>query len=690
MRVIYWLLAVMLLASCTSSAVEPTVVYTPSPSSTLTNTPIPTLTKSPTSTPAIPTATITPMTVATVSASPLTLTELNAGTEMKRLNVIGTGTPNDIKFSPDGKQLAVATGRGVYLYDGATFEQDGFIDVNDSVSAIAFSPDGNVLAIGVKGNVALWNVISGKSVLNFEGGMVSIFKLVYGNGGFVAAMGGDCQGCGSQQLAMVLWDAKTGQQIFSQHDIYYATKALAFTNDGKQLIFGGQGGLTVIESETGKQIATYNKSTTGISSAVDSPLDFISTNDGSRFFVTSLDATGEIFDITTQTHQPFTICGVYLTGNSTNGLCPINKRMIMFDLTNGGEIKSIDISAELEDWRSLFALSPTGNYLVYLNKSVLSVMDIQSRQIIKTLDFIDSDNASTGIVDIDGVEKYVVALVASSGQVSVFDLQTGLEIRRFQSNCCEITGFAFAPDRKTAAMIDTNNLRLWDLQSNQIIYEADVKDDFSGPIAFLPDGSSILLTHNSEDYILEFNLQTRQSINRGRNKYDVDYFDPFVADNYHFNTRGYLIMLDYETNGDENYPIFSDAVTNEKIVLPYNTFPIFLEAFAISSDGKYLAFGDQSGIYVWDLKTLKLQAKLTGHEERYGDGWSGKIRRVLFSPQSNLLVSVGWDGTTRLWNIFAGTELRRLKVCCSASFTPDGRYLVTAGDGVIRVWGIQQ
>jgi hypothetical protein len=68
----------------------------------------------------------------------LTLTEFNAGAEMKRLNIIGTGTAHDIEFSPDGTKLAIATGRGVYLYDGATFEQNGFIDVNDSVSAIAF------------------------------------------------------------------------------------------------------------------------------------------------------------------------------------------------------------------------------------------------------------------------------------------------------------------------------------------------------------------------------------------------------------------------------------------------------------------------------------------------------------------------------------------------------------------------
>lgn len=60
----------------------------------------------------------------------------------------------------------------------------------------------------------------------------------------------------------------------------------------------------------------------------------------------------------------------------------------------------------------------------------------------------------------------------------------------------------------------------------------------------------------------------------------------------------------------------------------------------------------------------------------------------MFNAQSNLLASVGWDGTTRLWSVKTCNQLRVLNVCCSASFTPDGRYLVTAGDGVMRVWGI--
>src|SRR5260221_13174135 len=312
---------VLLLVSCVPSAESPTPVFTIIPSSTSTLMPVFTPTESPTATLAVPTATITPMTVVPVSSSPLTLTEFNAGTEMKRLNVIGTGTAQDIKFSPDGKLLAIATGRGVYFYDGKTFEQNNFIDVNASVSAIAFSPDGNILAMAIDGKASLWNVNSGQQIMNLDGGMVRISKLAYGRCDYVAAIGGDCEGCGSAQDAMILWNAKICRQIYSQHEIWFSTIALAFTSEGTQLIFGGRGGLTVIQSETGKQMAIYQTQGSRISAAIDAPNDFIFNKDGTQLFVTSFEESSEIFDITTQSRTPFAICDVYMASNGTYGAC---------------------------------------------------------------------------------------------------------------------------------------------------------------------------------------------------------------------------------------------------------------------------------------------------------------------------------------------------------------------------------
>ncbi|MFN8426692.1 MAG: hypothetical protein U0X87_10615 [Anaerolineales bacterium] len=126
-------LDVKLCANSESDEIGATATNSEFQSVTSTVTILPIATKRPSATPEIPTASITPMSVAPVSVSPLALNEFNAGTEMKRLNIIGTGRRMTLSFHPDGKRFAVATGRGIYLYDGTTFEQNGFIDVNDSL-----------------------------------------------------------------------------------------------------------------------------------------------------------------------------------------------------------------------------------------------------------------------------------------------------------------------------------------------------------------------------------------------------------------------------------------------------------------------------------------------------------------------------------------------------------------------------
>ena len=59
----------------------------------------------------------------------------------------GKGYINDVKYSPDGTRLAVATSIGVWLYDTSTDAELNLLsEVPDYVEAIAFSPDGSTLA----------------------------------------------------------------------------------------------------------------------------------------------------------------------------------------------------------------------------------------------------------------------------------------------------------------------------------------------------------------------------------------------------------------------------------------------------------------------------------------------------------------------------------------------------------------
>ena len=115
----------------------------------------------------------------------------------------------------------------------------------------------------------------------------------------------------------------------------------------------------------------------------------------------------------------------------------------------------------------------------------------------------------------------------------------------------------------------------------------------------------------------------------------------------------------------------------------------WFHSFTLSPDGNYVAAGTYDAqIYIWDLRTKELTHILEGHDYWIGDGSQRAFHRLAFSPQGDLLLSIGWDETMRLWDIHSGEQLRLLNVCCYGEFSPDGRILVAASQGVMRVWGV--
>jgi WD40 repeat protein len=74
---------------------------------------------------------------------------------------------------------------------------------------------------------------------------------------------------------------------------------------------------------------------------------------------------------------------------------------------------------------------------------------------------------------------------------------------------------------------------------------------------------------------------------------------------------------------------------------------------------------------------------LTGH--------TGYVNDAESSPDGRRIVTVGGDGTTRVWDARTGEELSVLRgqsgLVQSGSFTPDGRHILTASDGgTVNQW----
>src|SRR5262245_46114266 len=121
-----------------------------------------------------------------------------------------------------------------------------------------------------------------------------------------------------------------------------------------------------------------------------------------------------------------------------------------------------------------------------------------------------------------------------------------------------------------------------------------------------------------------------------------------------------------------------------------------LTAVALSRDGKLVVTNDDKLARLWDATT--------GKEIRTFPGHASKVTSVILSADDKLLATAGGeDGTVRLWEVATAKEVRSFKgpagnvygalgpqtpsVC--AAMTPDARWLaVGSTDGTTRLWDV--
>jgi WD40 repeat protein len=103
-----------------------------------------------------------------------------------------------------------------------------------------------------------------------------------------------------------------------------------------------------------------------------------------------------------------------------------------------------------------------------------------------------------------------------------------------------------------------------------------------------------------------------------------------------------------------------------------------------SPDGRYmLAGGDSNTLRLYDVKTGNLVRELRGHEH-----WIG---HAVFTPSGKQVLSFSVDRTLRLWDVDTGKEVKRFAEhtagISSVDLTWDGKWAATGcGDGTLRLW----
>jgi WD40 repeat protein len=303
---------------------------------------------------------------------------------------------------------------------------------------------------------------------------------------------------------------------------------------------------------------------------------------------------------------------------------------------------------------------------------------------------------------IDGTPQYLLANKELEGQsINIWDIEAEKVIQTFDG--LDIDSIFFHPDKN--ALISFANreksvISFWDIASgklrNQFVLNRKnmYYDDY---LSFSKNGlraSTFSGYGNALDIrVSEFDFQSAAL--ESQDYSFALYSEEGPTSTQFYSPKGNLVAV---VNGIDDKLHFLDLTNDRDILLefPFGNYDEIISAGAVFSkasmswDERYIVSGALNGeIYVWSTADGSLLTILKAHKTRGVDGWGGGIKNLEFSPAANVLLSVGYDGSTRLWNIPSGVLLKEIDTCHHfGGFTQDGRYLITMGKNGIEKWGL--
>jgi WD40 repeat protein/uncharacterized caspase-like protein len=458
----------------------------------------------------------------------------------------------------------------------------------------------------------------------------------------------------------ILWDARTGRQLWTLRGHVGGVKCVRLSEDGKLALTVGWDNARLWDTRTGKQLLPFNERPAEVPSVSFSA-------DGTLVLI-----DGRLWDTRTGKQAvPHIFAGGGAYSSSTS-LSPDGKRVlvgycidyhgniaILFDVRTG---KQLQVFKE-KGSSGLVSLNGDGKLVLTGSSGMKKEAILWNAQTGRRLRTFPQEGFGLGTtLSKDGKR----ALVKSDKSVTLWNARTGRRLRTFSGHTGNITSVALSADTKYVLTGGGREAILWDAQSGKEVQRLRGHTQPTVAVSLSNNGRRILVGSMQRAHLWD----TRAG-----------------KPTFSFPHGGKVPLMRLSGDGThaligarEDTAVLWDARTGKQISTLRAPPKEEWDALGLSDDGKRaFTFHWSRGIVVWDAPSGTQLHRLTGHTRQ--------INAVCISGDGSRLLSGSQDNTAILWDGRTGKPLRTLRGAHLryVALSRDGRRALTELDR-IALW----
>jgi WD40 repeat protein/Flp pilus assembly protein TadD len=626
------------------------------------------------------------------------LWEAATGREIRRFQRADTSreAPDSVAFSPDGRWLVTNGGGNAYVWEVGTGRELHSLEGHlKHVVSVAFSPNGRWVATCSRDKTArLWEAATGKEVRRLTGHTATINSVAF-------SPNGDQLITASFDKTVRIWDLASSKEIQTLTSGVSFCSAV-FSPNGKRILTGGQDNtFRIWDPETGKELAQEKlgkAEAAGVTVAWSMNGPRIAAAWGIRVRLIDLsngkwvehDRFGSI--IGEQYVIAFSHDGRFLAETGVKGVR-------LWDTASGKMVR--ELTGNSSGRVDAVSFSPKGRSIAVAGEDKTAwlweshgpgirrlpdgywtetIEDGKQRQVWRGKSAYEGHASSVESLAYSPDGKWLLTggmehtffsngKPGAKAEAILWEVATGKPVKRFPTQA-GITAVAFSPNGQTIAaalrlgVTVKKSIRLWKTATGEESFSFDSAFSQIDSIAFSPNGEWIMASGvaGSELITAVWSVATGKEVRRWGG----------------FLSKGGAFLPDSETvlvRNKVGKAALHKVSTGEEVRCfepPPDKSQVFywMEALALSADGRRVAAIGKNGGAVWDAATGKLLVLIEGQFGRH-------LRAALSQDGRHLAIACSDDQRTRLWDAETGKELCQLfgfRDNTWAIVDPEGRY----------------